>query len=111
MTNADLARAEDAKHVLVVEDEPQMRSMLADNLEFEGYRVTAVTSGEEALQAVAGAALRAAAHRRDAARDQRLRRVSAAARPSPAHADRGADGARRTSRTASAASTSAPTTT
>ena len=54
MTNADLARAEDARHILVVEDEPQMRSMLADNLEFEGYRVTAVTSGEEALQAVAG---------------------------------------------------------
>lgn len=38
--------------VLVIEDEPQMRSMLADNLEFEGYRVTAVTSGEEALAAV-----------------------------------------------------------
>ena len=41
-------------HVLVVEDEPQMRSMLADNLEFEGYRVTAVASGEEALQALTG---------------------------------------------------------
>ncbi len=40
--------------MLVVEDEPQMRAMLADNLEFEGYRVTAVASGEEALQAVAG---------------------------------------------------------
>ena len=52
MTHADLARTEDAMHVLVVEDEPQMRSMLADNLEFEGYRVTAVASGEEALQAV-----------------------------------------------------------
>ncbi len=48
------SRTDDAKHVLVVEDEPQMRSMLTDNLEFEGYRVTAVTSGEEALQAVAG---------------------------------------------------------
>ena len=33
-----------------IEDEPQMRSMLIDNLEFEGYRVTAVASGEEALQ-------------------------------------------------------------
>jgi DNA-binding response OmpR family regulator len=42
-------RADDARHVLVVEDEPQMRSMLTDNLEFEGYRVTAVASGEEAL--------------------------------------------------------------
>ncbi len=37
------------RHVLVIEDEPQMRAMLADNLEFEGYRVTAVASGEEAL--------------------------------------------------------------
>ena len=61
-------RADDARHVLVIEDEPQMRSMLTDNLEFEGYRVTAVASGEEALQAVATAPLRAAAGRRDAAR-------------------------------------------
>jgi DNA-binding response OmpR family regulator len=51
--NADLAKIDEAMHVLVVEDEPQLRSMLADNLEFEGYRVTAVASGEEALQAVA----------------------------------------------------------
>ena len=36
-------------HVLVIEDEPQMRAMLTDNLEFEGYRVTSVESGEEAL--------------------------------------------------------------
>src|SRR5688572_13071356 len=36
--------------VLVVEDEPQMRAMLTDNLEFEGYRVTGVESGEEALR-------------------------------------------------------------
>jgi DNA-binding response OmpR family regulator len=46
-------RGDEARHVLVIEDEPQMRSMLTDNLEFEGYRVTAVASGEEALQAVA----------------------------------------------------------
>jgi len=52
MTSAN-QRPEEAKHVLVIEDEPQMRSMLADNLEFEGYRVTAVASGEEALRAVA----------------------------------------------------------
>lgn len=45
-------RAGDARHVLVVEDEPQMRGMLADNLEFEGYTVTAVSSGEEALTEV-----------------------------------------------------------
>jgi DNA-binding response OmpR family regulator len=46
-------RPDDARHVLVIEDEPQMRSMLTDNLEFEGYKVTAVATGEEALQAVA----------------------------------------------------------
>jgi DNA-binding response OmpR family regulator len=38
-----------ARRVLVIEDEPQMRTMLTDNLEFEGFRVTAVASGEEAL--------------------------------------------------------------
>lgn len=37
------------RHVLVIEDEPQMRAMLADNLEFEGYKVTSVPSGEDAL--------------------------------------------------------------
>jgi DNA-binding response OmpR family regulator len=51
--NTGAARGDDATHVLVIEDEPQMRAMLTDNLEFEGYRVTAVASGEEALQAVA----------------------------------------------------------
>lgn len=44
-------RTEDGRHILVIEDEPQMRSMLTDNLEFEGYQVTAVASGEEALTA------------------------------------------------------------
>ena len=37
------------REVLVVEDEPQMRELLIDNLEFEGYHVTAVESGELAL--------------------------------------------------------------
>jgi DNA-binding response OmpR family regulator len=37
------------RQVLVVEDEPQMRSMLVDNLEFEDYGVTAVDTGEAAL--------------------------------------------------------------
>lgn len=45
-------RAPESRHVLVVEDEPRMRVMLTDNLEFEGYRVTAVASGEEAMSAV-----------------------------------------------------------
>ena len=46
-------RAHESRHVLVVEDEPRMRAMLADNLEFEGYRVTAVATGEEAMSATA----------------------------------------------------------
>ena len=40
---------EEPRHILVVEDEPQMRAMLIDNLEFEGYGVTAVDTGEAAL--------------------------------------------------------------
>lgn len=38
--------------VLVVEDEQPMRTMLEDNLEFDGYRVTAVGTGEEALSEI-----------------------------------------------------------
>jgi DNA-binding response OmpR family regulator len=45
----DTVKNPDARHILVIEDEPQMRAMLADNLEFEGYHVTAVASGEEGL--------------------------------------------------------------
>jgi DNA-binding response OmpR family regulator len=37
------------RSVLVVEDEQQMRTMLEDNLQFDGYQVTAVETGEEAL--------------------------------------------------------------
>ncbi len=37
------------REVLVVEDEPQMRALLIDNLEFEGYHVTAVDSAEQAI--------------------------------------------------------------
>ncbi|MFA5907854.1 MAG: response regulator transcription factor [Vicinamibacterales bacterium] len=48
-----VVRQEEARHVLVIEDEPQLRSMLTDNLEFEGYQVTAVASGEEGLAAMA----------------------------------------------------------
>jgi DNA-binding response OmpR family regulator len=43
------SRTQEPHHVLVVEDEPQMRSMLVDNLEFEEYAVTAVDTGEAAL--------------------------------------------------------------
>lgn len=37
------------REVLVVEDEPQMRALLTDNLEFEGYHVTAVETAEDAI--------------------------------------------------------------
>jgi DNA-binding response OmpR family regulator len=47
----DQLRISDARHVLVVEDEPRLRAMLSDNLEYDGYRVTAVASGEEAITA------------------------------------------------------------
>jgi DNA-binding response OmpR family regulator len=47
----DASRPADARRVLVVEDEPRMRAMLTDNLEFEGYHVTAVASGEAAMTA------------------------------------------------------------
>jgi two-component system response regulator VicR len=47
--NREVAHTDHGRHILVIEDEPQMRSMLTDNLEFEGYHVTAVASGEEAL--------------------------------------------------------------
>ena len=42
-------RPTDGRQVLVIEDELQMRSMLTDNLACEGYRVTAVDSGEAGL--------------------------------------------------------------
>ena len=41
------------REVLVVEDESQMRALLTDNLEFEGYHVTAVESAEAAVAEVA----------------------------------------------------------
>jgi DNA-binding response OmpR family regulator len=48
---ADPSPNAEARHILIVEDEPQMSAMLVDNLEFEGYRATAVPSGEHALAA------------------------------------------------------------
>jgi len=50
--NRDGARSADNRDVLVIEDELQMRTMLTDNLVFEGYRVTAVESGEAALSEI-----------------------------------------------------------
>ena len=38
------------KRILITDDEPSMRQGLADNLEFEGYEVSAATNGREALE-------------------------------------------------------------
>lgn len=51
-TTTSPAAAPPPRAVLIVEDEQQMRAMLEDNLEFDGYRVTAVETGEEALTEV-----------------------------------------------------------
>lgn len=40
--------------ILLVEDEEDLRLTLKDNLEYEGYVVHAVTTGEEALALVEG---------------------------------------------------------
>ncbi len=40
------------EHVLVVDDEPSIRKYLQTLLEVDGYQVTAVASGQEALEAV-----------------------------------------------------------
>jgi CheY-like chemotaxis protein len=40
-------------HVLVVDDEPDIRDVIRMNLEAEGYRVTTAAGGDAALQAVA----------------------------------------------------------
>ena len=46
---AAMASARHAPTVLVVEDEPQMRFLLAENLHAEGYSVMTADSGESAL--------------------------------------------------------------
>lgn len=52
MTGKSVTAAPPPQRVLIVEDEPEMRDLLVDNLEFEGYRVAAVGSAEEALQRI-----------------------------------------------------------
>ncbi|MEO9484303.1 MAG: response regulator transcription factor [Ekhidna sp.] len=39
-----------SKHILVVDDEPNMRRGLKDNLEFEGYSVSEAQDGQDALE-------------------------------------------------------------
>jgi two-component system, NtrC family, nitrogen regulation response regulator NtrX len=42
-----------AEHILIVDDEPSIRKALRDVLEDEGYRVSAVGNGADALKAIA----------------------------------------------------------
>lgn len=49
-TAAEAVRA--APAILVVDDEPRMRFLLTENLEFEGYSVTPAESAEEALDQI-----------------------------------------------------------
>ena len=55
------------KRILVIEDEPQMRLGLRDNLELEGYEVQTAADGEEGLAKAAGVLARPGHPRRDAA--------------------------------------------
>ncbi len=50
MTGSGLVRA----HVLIVEDEPAQRALLAYNLSAEGFRTSEAADGEAALEAIAG---------------------------------------------------------
>ena len=70
-------------HVLLVEDEPAQREMLAYNLEAEGFRVTQAASGDEGLSALRGRPARRGGARLDAARASRGSRSAAACAPGP----------------------------
>ena len=94
---ASLARtppqpADDAPHLLVVDDDRRIRDLLSRFLANEGYRVTTAMSAVDAPRQTARAAFRHADPRRDDARQIRLR-------PRPFHphflggADHHADGA------------------
>jgi DNA-binding NtrC family response regulator len=40
------------KHILAIDDEPDIRNLLRDTLSLEGYRVTTASTGEEARRIV-----------------------------------------------------------
>ena len=81
------------KRILVIEDEPQMRLGLRDNLELEGYDVETAADGDEGLQKAASLHAGPGHSRRDAAEEERLRRVPRPAGAVDRDADRDADGA------------------
>ncbi len=47
-----MASSEEHERVLVVDDEPSIRKYLQTLLEVDGYKVTAVSSGREALEQI-----------------------------------------------------------
>ena len=67
------------KRILVIEDEPQMQLGLRDNLELEGYEVQVAGDGDEGLAKAAVVRPRPGHPRRDAAAQERLRRLPRAA--------------------------------
>ena len=83
--------------VLIVEDEPDIRDLLAFHLEREGYHVTRSRTGADALRQVRARPAGPHPARPDAAGARRARRVPAAAPGSPhgVGADRDAHGPRR----------------
>lgn len=51
---ASLGALSDAVHILVVDDDPDLRRSLAEVLEDEGFEVSCARNGEEALRALEG---------------------------------------------------------
>ena len=86
--------ADDAPHLLLVDDDRRIRDLLSRFLCGEGYRVTTATSADDARAKLLGPAFRSPDPRRHDARRNRLR-----SRPLHPHlllgADRHADGAPR----------------
>ena len=68
------------KQVLIVEDDEAMSVALRDGFAYEGYAVEMARDGEEGLRLAAAQAARPDDPRRDAAQDDRARRLQAAAR-------------------------------
>ena len=97
-------------HILVVDDDREIRTLLADYLEKNGLRVSAARDGNEMQRILGRDARRPDRARRDAAGRRRAEAVPRAARE-VAGADHHAHRARRDSSIASSGSSSAPTTT
>jgi hypothetical protein len=73
------------EHILIVDDEPAIRSTLRDVLEDEGYRVSAVGGGADALQAQPYLHCQAGGRRADLALDSGPRTHCAGARDEAAN--------------------------